>query len=424
MTSRTSWRRSALLSATILMSSAPLHAQAVRTGVDLSAEAEATSNPYLDQTSNDWVGAGNLEVRPWLVSETATDRIELEAFARGRAFTSSFDFEDSFGGSVRASHRANPRTSFYGQANVVSTSARSNFTRFNRSGFDLDPLAPPDPAAPVQPGDPATGGLGPVIVPPLDDLSIVGLQGRTTTLAISAGMNQQVDTRSTLSANVDYNRLWVEGSQISGYENASLGVNYSRRLNERTSVGFAVNAGQTRYDSGFPKTTTLGAYVNAQHQLDAHWTLSGAVGVSSSSSPANGLQPEIDQVGIAGNVNLCRSRDQSRLCLGLSRSQQPSTLGQVRTSDAVDVTFTERLSARDRIDLYANYARSSAPDEVSTPFDEIEIASVGATFTRALSPRLDGYLFGRASRSYGGYLTDEPSLSFGVGIRARLGDRR
>lgn len=423
MTSKTSFRRGALLCATVLMSSGPLHAQAVRTGVDVSAEAEATSNPYLDQSSNDWVGAGTLEVRPWLVSETAKDRIELEAFARGRAFTSTFDFEDSFGGAVRASHRASPRTSYYGQANVVSTSARSNFTRFNRGGFDLDPLTPADPTSPVQPLDPATG-LGPIIVPPLDDITILGLQNRSTTLAIGAGMNQQIDTRSSLGITVDYNRLWVSDSQASGYESVTLGANYSRRLSARTSAGFAVNAGQSRYDAGFPKTTTLGAYVTAQHQLDAAWSLSGSVGVSSSHSPALGIIPEISEVGVAGNLSICRAQDTSRLCLGVSRSQQPSLLGQVRTSDAIDFSYSERLSARDRVDLYANYARSSAPSELSTPFDEVEIASVGATLTRALTPRLDGYLFGRASRSYGGYLTAEPSLSFGVGIRARLGDRR
>lgn len=420
-------RRGALLSATMLVSGSPLHAQSVRTGVDLSAEAEATTNPYLDQESSDWVGAGTVEVRPWLVSETATDRVELEAFARGRAFSSTFDFEDSFGGSLRASHRASPRTSFYGQANVVSTSARSNFTRFNRGGFDpfvpSDPAEPTTPATPVLPGDPGAG-LGPVIIPPLDDLTIIGLQGRSTTLAIGAGLNRQIDTRSSLGANVDYNRLWVSGNQISGYENANVGLNYSRRLSARTTGGFSVSAGQSRYDAGFPKTTTLGAYLNAQHQLTAAWSLNWSLGVSSSHSPASALVPEINQTSLAGNVGVCRAQDQSRLCLSVSRSQQPSTLGQVRTSDAVDFSYSERLSARDRVDLYANYARSSAPSEIATPFDRIEIASVGATLTRALNPRLDGYVFGRASRNYGGYLSDEPNIAFGVGIRVRLGDRR
>jgi len=427
-------RRAVLLSATIMVSASPLHAQAVRTGVDLSAEAEATTNPYLDQDSNDWVGAGTVEVRPWLVSETGTDRVDLEAFARGRAFTSSFEFEDSFGGSLRASHRASPRTSFYGQAALISTSARSNFNRFSRGGvgggggFGFDPLEPTDPATPVLPSDPGIGagggGLGPPALPPLDDITIIGLQGRSTTLAIGAGMNRQIDTRSSLSANVDYNRLWVTGGQISGYENVNLGLSYSRRLSERTTGGFSVTAGQSRYDEAFPKTTTLGAYVNAQHQLNGVWSLNWSLGVSSSHSPALGLLPEVNQVALAGNIGACRADARSRLCLGLSRSQQPSTLGQVRTSDAVDVTYSARLSARDRIDLYGNYARSSAPSEIATPFDEIEIASVGATLTRALSPRLDGYVFGRASRSYGGYLANEPSISFGVGIRARLGDRR
>lgn len=419
-----SFRRSALLSATILVSGSPLLAQTVRTGVDISAEAEATKNPYLDRASNDWVGAGSLEVRPWLVSETATDRIDLEAFARGRAFTSTFDFEDSFGGSLRASHRASPRTSYYGQANVVSTSARSNFTRFNRGGFG--PALPADPAAPAtpaQPGNPGVG-LGPVVVPPLDDITIVGLQGRSTTLSIGAGMNRQLDTRSSLSANVDYNRLWVSENQISGYESANVGLSYSRRLSERTTGGFSVSAGQTRYDAAFPKTTTLGAYVNAQHQFSPTWSLNWTLGVSSSHSPASSRVPEVSQVGLAGSVGLCRSDERSNLCLSASRSQQPSTLGQVRTSDAIDLSYSERLSARDRVDLYANYARSSAPSEISTPFDEIEIASVGATLTRTLSPRLNGYLFGRASRSYGGVLTAEPEIALGVGLRVRLGDRR
>lgn len=423
MTRIVSLRRRLLLGATLLISGSALHAQAVRTGVDLSAEAEAISNPYLDEASPDWVGAGTLEIRPWLVSETAKDRLELEAFARGRAFTSGYDFEDSYGGSLRATHRASPRTNYYGQASVVSTSARSNFSRFDRNGFDRDPLTPLDPSTPAVPGEPPVG-LGPVVVPPLDDLTIVGLQGRTTTLALAAGMNRQLDTRSTLSANLGYDKLWVEGNQISGYDSVSLDLSYSRRLSAQTSVGLSANAGQTRYDGAFPKTTTLGGYVNAEHQFNSTWSLTGAIGVSYSRSPATALVPEVEQIGLAGNVSVCRTQPSSRLCLGVSRSQQPSTLGQVRSSDSVNVNYSERLSARDRVDLYGNYARSSAPDEIATGFDEIKIVSVGATLTRTLTPRLEGYLFGRASRSYGGYLADEPSISFGVGIRALLGARR
>lgn len=414
--------RSALLSATICASASQLHAQTIRTGVDVSAEAEVTKNPYLDEANNNWVGAGSVEVRPWLVSETAKDRVQLEAFARGRAFTSGFNFEDTFGGSVSASHRASPRTSYYGQANVISTSARSNFTRFSRGGFGYDPLAPIDPAAPT-PIDPVTG-LGPPILPPLDDITIIGLQGRSTTLSISAGMAQQLDTRSSLNLNIDHNRLWVSGNQLSGYESVSVAANYSRTVSARTSVGLAVNAGQTRYENGFPNTNTLGAFVNAQHQLARGWSLGWSAGVSHSQSPAEGVFPEISQTGLAGNVNLCRAQSRTRLCLGVSRSQQPSTLGQTRTSDSVDFTFREQLSARDRIDLNANYARSSAPNEIATPLDEIEIASVGATLTRTLNPRLDGYVFGRGSRIYGRPLASDPELAFGIGIRVRLGDRR
>lgn len=425
MKARTSVLRNALLCATVLASSVPLRAQSVRTGLDVSVEAEATSNPYLDEVSPLWVGAGTVTLRPWLVRETAVDRIDLEAFARGRAFSEIYDFEDSFGGSLRATHRASPQTTYYGQASVTSTSARSTFSRFDR-GFRVDPLAPlPSTDGGAQPpSGELTPGLGGGIATPLDDITIIGLLGRSTNLAMSAGLNRQISPRSSLTVDIGYDQFWTEGSLASGYRKVMIGANYARRLSARTTVGIGASAGQSRYDSQFPKTTTLGAFVNGEHQLDPAWSLNWAAGVSSSRSPAFGALPEIDQTGLTGNLSLCRRQAQSRLCLGLARSQQPSTLGQVRTNDSVDFTYSERLSASDRIDFFANYARTKAPDEAVTTFGDIELASVGATLTRALNDRLDGYVFGRASRSYGGYLSDEPSISFGVGIRATLGDRR
>lgn len=436
--------RTALLGATMLVWGFPLTAQAVRTGIDLSAEAEATSNPYLDEDGTDWVGAGTVEIRPWLVSETATDRVELEGFARGRAFTSTYDFEDSFGGSLRASRRASARTSYYGQANVLSTSARSTFSRFNRPGFgfDLDPLTPTAPGTPVRPGDAGAlpgapigtgtavpGGTGAPILAPIDDITLVGLQGRTTTASVSAGINRQLDTVSSLNASVGYNRLWVsEEDAASGYESAVVNLGYQRALSARTSVGASLSAGQARYESDIPKTTTLGANATVQHRFDENWSLDASIGISNSRSDASGIYPEIDDTGIVGTLATCRTDAQSRLCLGFSRSQQPSSLGQVRTSDAIDLTYSERLSARDRVDIYINYGRSlaaedSVEDSEIFPVD-IEIATVGGSYTRAFSERLEGYAFGRASRSYGGFLSDEPSLSVGVGVRYRIGERR
>lgn len=429
MGQKSMYRRGALLCGAMLAWHIPLQAQSLRMGIDVSAEAEATSNPYLDEEDSGWVGAGTVEIRPWLASITATDRVELEAFARGRAFTSGFDFEDSFGAALNANSRASERTSLFGQASIVSTSARSNFSRFNRPdfGFGFDPLTPTDPLLPVQPGDAPAGVaplLPPVIVPPIDDITIVGLRGRSTNMSLSAGVNRQLDSVSSLNATIGYNRLWVEDDELSDYDSVTANLGYSRRVSTRTSVGAAITAGQSRFDDGIPKTTTLGASVNAQHQFSDRWTLSGSVGVSNSRADALGPYPEFNETGLVGTVAACRTDPQSRLCLGFSRSQQPSTLGQVRVNDAIDLSYSERISARDRVDLFGNYGRSSSPNDFNPAFADVEIASVGGTYTRSFSQRLEGYAFARASKSWGGFLSDEPSLSFGVGVRARIGDRR
>lgn len=425
------FRRGALLGATILMSGFPLQAQSVRSGIDLIGEAEVTSNPYLDEESTELVGAGTVEVRPWVVGETDTGRVEIEGFARGRAFTGRYDFEDTFGGALRASHRASERTNYFGQANVVSTSARSNFSRFNRPsfGFDFDPLTPGTPPLPETPGIvPPTAGPAPLpgaaIVPPIDDITIVGLRGRSTTLSISAGMNRVLDTVSSLNASVGYNRLFASDDAISGYDSGTINLGYSRQLSSRTSAGLSLNVGQARYENDLPETTTYGASANVQHRFDDTWSLNASVGISNSRSEASGIFPAINDTALVGNIGICRARPQSRLCAAYSRSQQPSTLGQVRTSDSLDLTFSQRLSARDRLDLYGNYARSGGTSDVPSQFDNVEIASAGGSYSRTFSDRIEGFAFARASRSWGGLLSEDPSLSFGVGVRARLGDRR
>lgn len=431
--------RGPLLGATAIMSGwLPVHAQALRSGVDLSLEGEATSNPYLDEDTSEWVGAGTVEIRPWLSSESATDRVELEGFARGRAFSSTYDFEDSLGGTLRATSRVSARTSYFGRANVLSTSARSTFSRFGRPGasFDTDPFGPGTPIAPgdtgLQPLAPIGSEPGPLvpgpgtlpIVPVVDDLTLVGLQGRTTTMSLLAGMSRQLDTVSSLNASVGYDRLWVSEDAVSGYESANVNLGYTRALSARTTAGVAASVGQARYDAGVPKTTTLGANATVQHRFDENWSLNAAVGVQNTRSDALGVFPAVNDTGLIGSVAACRTDALSRLCLSLARSQQPSSLGEVRTSDAINVSYSARLSARDRLDLYGNYGRSAATGDASAFTQDLDIASVGGTYTRLVSERLDGYAFGRVSRSYGGFLSEEPGLSFGVGVRYRLGARR
>lgn len=427
--------RIALMCATALSMASPAAAQTIRSGVDLSAEAEVTSNPYLDQSSNDWIGAATLEVRPWLVALNENDRVELSGFARGRLFSSRFSFEDTLGATLAASSRSGARTQFYGSGSIVTSSARSNAGLYANGlpagpggivpgtgfpstpgGGDTGPVTPGSPAGPV-PLQP------PTILPPFQDITLLGLQSRSTTMNLSAGAQHQIDARSSVSGQVGYDKLWLDEGG-SGYDNATVGATYSRVISARTSAGLTLSAAQSRYETGVPKSTTLGASVNARHQLDQAWTLAWSIGLSQSRSPAFGPFPRVNQTGLIGSLSLCRALERSSLCLNGARSQQPSTLGQLRNSDQVGLSYGERLSARDRVDLYMSYSRSSTIGERIQAENDFSVASVGATVSRILTQRLDAFLFGRTSRSYGGYLSDEPSIAVGLGVRARLGDRR
>lgn len=411
-----SMTRSLLLCSGILLWPTALAAQSVQTGVDLSASAEATNNPYLMDEDSGWVGAGSVEARPWLRSETERDSITLAGLARLRAFSSRYDMESVFGGSVNAQSRLNERTSAYGSASLYSTNRRTPFGELTARPGLTDPIVPPTPDVPI---------AQPIVVLPDEDITLLGLTGRSTTASANAGISRQVDERSQAGINVGYSMLDVsENGPGIGYQSANLGLNYSRTFTERTQGGFSAGVSRTIYEEGRPSATSVNAFANVNHQISQYWSLSASAGVSASRSEGNALFPGYNVLSPVGSVSLCNRPVDTNFCLSYSRSQQPSTLGDVRTSDAFTMGFSRKLSDRQRIDLSGSYSRNKSQDNAAAQFPNVEVASLRSTFTQTLSDRTEGYLFASASRSRGSFLTRDPSLSFGLGVRLRLGERR
>lgn len=411
-------RAAALVGTSMLVPLSMPAAQDMRAGVDLSVEAEATSNPYLDMNDSEWVGAGSVEVRPWLASITATDRIDLEAFARLRGFTSVYNLEDTYGASLSIGHRADSRTSLRGSANLYSTSARSNYAQSLRdSNFITNPQ-------PINPGEPVTELPPPLPVGPIDDPTLLGLDGRSTSLSTSAGIDRRLTERSSLSGTIGFSKVWVSDPSGTGYDSASADIAYTRSLSERTNVGATASVAKSRYEGAYPSSTTVGLLGTFWHQVDEAWRVGGSLGVNASFTPASVFFPEREQVGLAGNVSACRQDAEGELCLSYSRSQQPSALGSIRTSNTANLTYNARLGPRDSLQLYGNYSVNST-DENFGPFDDNFTAmGVGGTYSRTLSNRADAFAFATVSKTDGGFVSDEPSISVGVGLRIRLGDPR
>lgn len=419
--------RTALLSVTAIVPASALSGQEVRKGVDLSGSVEAVSNPSFDATQTEWSGAGTIAANPWLSTRTQTGRIDLQGQVRLRGFTNGYDLEDTYGAFLRTTHQPDARNRFNGSMRLTSTSARNTFARSLRGtggGFFEPGLAPLNPAVGLPGAElPVDGGAGgpPVSLPfrPVDDVTLLGLSGRSTSLAMNAGVDHSLDARSNLSALLGYDRLWLSGSTGTGYRSTSAQVGYQQGVTERTSVGASVSTAITQYDGPFPKSTTLGLYGTANHQFDQRWSLSGSLGVNTSQSRTGGTR-----TGLAGNINACRSGPRDRLCLGASRTQQPSALGGVRMSNSVQLSYSNRINERDRVDLYGNYSLSGSggPDDIAP--QDISAVGVGGTFTRQLTQRTEAYAFANTSRTYGGFLNSEPSIAVGAGLRFKLGDNR
>lgn len=407
--------RLALLAGTMAVLPQAARAQEVQTGMDLSITAEAVNNPYLTDANSSWVGAGTIEARPWLRRSDEKDSLQLRGLARVRGFTSRYDPETAFGADLEATSRLSPRTTAYGRASFLTTNRRTPFDVLTPRPGLTDPIVPPEGTVPV---------AGPILVLPGEDVTLLGRPGRITTSSVGAGLSHQIDPSSTLGYNVDYRRLDA-GSGLTGigYQSASLGAQYTRQLRPRTKVGLAGTASKTRYEQNRPSATTYSLAVMLDQQFGRYWSLNASAGVSSTRAAGNGFYRGYSAVTPIASVSLCHQPVRKNLCLSYTRSQQPSFLGDVRTSDAASLNYSEQLSQRRRVDLSASYARSLG-DRAAAQFPNVEALSVRGAFTQTINDRLEGFLSASVSKSYGGYLSRKPSIALGAGVRIRLGTRR
>ena len=394
---------------------ASVSAQTSRTGLDVATEAGATSNPYLTDDDTRLIGVGKVEVRPWLRVENERDSVQLTAFFIGRAFSGNYDFEDSEGAALSVRSKRSERLTLYGAADVSSSSARSVFPWTRPVPGVTDPIDPVDPGMPL---------TQPTMASPSDDITLLGVGGRSTSLSISSGLTDQLDERSLIGFDVGYQRLTVEDSTLTDYDSANAVVTYLRRLSPQTSAGIRAGAGKAVYDGGGNATTFL-VEGSIDHRIAERWHLTGSAGVSTTRNTRTAILPAGTATGLTGALEICNTIPRRDFCVTYDRSQSPGARGRTRTVDAIGLRLSQRVSVRDRIDVNARYSRSApVGSAIEVIIPAVEIAGIDARFSRTIGERTEAYVFGTFARAYGTALSDEPSLSAGVGIRFKLGRNR
>lgn len=383
-------------------------AQDVRTGADIHLGGEVAKNPYLEQGNAEVTAAALVEFRPWLRQENALTTLDIEGSIQARQFTSHYGLEDNYRASMRVGHRASDRLMLTGGAGFSSTESRRGGS-FGR--FEIDPNLVGPPLVPIDP------------LP--DDVTVLGIRGRTTTADAILGANYAIDARRSVSVGVDFRDVSLNHANAVDYRTYGAQTRFNQLIDEATSVGIIFGYREIDYRSALGgDAETISAMGALSHRLDERWSLNASLGASRTSIEAGGGLPSRTWTSLTAQISLCSRDEYGSICIDYQRQPQPSGLGTVRTSDILGLSFSRRLSASDRVSLGASYSRNGGATGFAGAHPSIELVSARAMYTRDFNERLSGFLSASTSRISRADIALEPNVNVGAGIIIRLGQRR
>ncbi len=383
-------------------------AQELRGEVTVSAGAVIVDNPYLETNDAGVTAGANLQVQPRLTYDNSVTRVDLVALAQGKAYADSYDFEDNYAVSTALRHRFSDRMQLRATGGLTSNVARG--TDLLGGAFPTDGPALPGTPAPL----------------PIEDITVIGQRGRTTTLSLGTGVDWTVDARNQLSFDHTFQRSSFDQPNTSNYNIYQGEARYTRVLTERTSVGLI--AGYQVSDFGDPLSPDAGSVLglaSIAHRLSEAWSLSASVGVNRTRIDASPVQPRQTRTTLATRVNLCRRDSRETFCVDLRRQPQPAATGSVRNSTVIAANYSYRLSERDNVTLGGIYSRSSALRDIGPIIDgPTDFIGVRGRYTRRISERLSGYAEASVDRISGANQSIEPRKLIGVGVSYTFGRGR
>lgn len=391
-------------------------AQEMRGGVDVSLGAEVISNPYLAQVDTGAAAAATMEVRPWLRESDGLTAFDLRGYARLRQYSRYHGLEDDYGASAGISHRANERLTLSGNARLSSTVSRGGFAA----------IVPPDSI-----GTPG-GGVGVPPPPgPIDeifdpDVTLLGQRGRATTISAGMGASYIMDERHSGGVNFHFRDASYDVPGAQEYQSYGASAHVTRILNERTNIGTEVSYTKTDYAGpGSGDAESIVAFGTLSHRMDEVWTLQASAGAAFTQTDPTPAIPRRKVTTLATNASLCRRYSEGSFCLGYSRLPQPTGYGGVRTTDALSMNYSRRLSERDSVSATVGYSHvGAAAALVGNRFGKVEYVSASAMFSRVFNERLSGFVRTTSHRSFYSGRTVDPSVSLSAGVTVRLGRTR
>lgn len=408
----------------------PAEAQQVRATVDTTASAGASSNPFLlpdeDSSSGGFI-EGVISPRVTVADERGSAAIG--GSARGTVYMSGgYDPTWAVNAFAQAQRALSDRFTLRASAQVDSVIIGE---QFNRAPLAL-PLPPGTGTGTTIPPSAGTG-TSPVVSPSIGtpvatvpllpgspDVTLLGSSQRITTISGNVGGDYRVGQRSSLSVDGSVQRF-ITGDRFSSFTSYGGSVGYRRSLSELTQVGVRLAGAWTSFDVG-GEASVIQPQLTLDTRLSPKWQLTAAAGLLLTRTEDDSR--EESAVSFSALARLCRTGEQSNLCVYGTRDAGPSGLGTVATRLNAGASYNRRFNADDtaRVAVDVSQVEAVATSAATSNLvdQDFRFFTGSANFNRQLSRRWSAGATASYRRIAGG-LTKASDVSAVLSISTRLG---
>ena len=378
---------------------------APRVTVDVSLNGTADSNPFLEPGGASSL-SGTIQVDPKVYWEDETTSVVLDANLRTTQYMRRYGNDIGGGVGVVATKQLDTRTELTANARFVSS--RSTLKDFFLGSLNA-------PLVPVEFQDVT-----------FNDVTFAGRRTRAETLNGFIGLSRVLSDADSvnITAATSYSRFG--GADQLDYRTGSLGARYNRRMSERTTI----NAGALGTVADYIGTKNgdariISPQIGIENIINERvsWTASLGASVASVDNP---LGVSRTKTYFTGSMSICDRGVGSGICGSVSRSAEPTSLGDVRAVTNLAVVFDKRLSAKERLSLSGRYGQTSQTSTslLGSGQPNTQLYGVSGTYSKDIGERLAFVVTPSFTKAVERRFRSEANYAINVGVRLRLGRLR
>lgn len=365
----------------------------VTASADAAVNIGYDNNPFSETGSNTSSGFAQVHFVPQVKFADAHDVVILSGLADYEKYFQHYNDSVDYGAKLDYAGAPSARLKDH-----LALSYDSAIIGTNQ--FVAGNLNPTDPSAPVTTGS---------------DISLYGTRDRRQTAQASGDISYALSPYNSLGASAYYVRArYGQNGSLGNYDGFGGSFNYSRRISERLQIGLQGSASRYDYQSGVGGTTVYSPQVSFSDTLTAHWTISGALGVSFVERQATA-----SSTSFSGNARLCYTGARSNFCLIALHAVLPTGFSGTQNETGVSASYSYKLSEHGTIVADANYARNSAIGQTNTGQNEYLRGSAG--YERTLNERIRLSLKGKYAQIFGSPLSRAADYGVVLGITVHMG---